>query len=216
MTNPIVVVGAGRHGRGSTDILDSQGLAVAGFLDDTRPKGDMVSGYPVLGGFATLHDPAFVRDHTWFVAIGDNQTRKDLCRALADAGADFANVVHPLASISQRATLGRGLYFGACTIVQSGSSIGDWVLFGAHVYVGVDGEVGEAAFIGHGVILSAGTAVGPGTFLGSGVILSNDASVGAGCVVGASSLVMRQLPDGATAYGVPARPAPLKRHPFRS
>ena len=102
MTNPIVVVGAGRHGR-STDILDSQGLAVAGFLDDTRPKGDMVSGYPVLGGFATLHDPAFVRDHTWFVAIGDNQTRRDLCRALADAGADFANVVHPLASISRLA-----------------------------------------------------------------------------------------------------------------
>jgi sugar O-acyltransferase (sialic acid O-acetyltransferase NeuD family) len=216
MTFPIVVVGAGRHGRGSADILESQGLSVAGYVDDTRPKGEMVSGFPVLGGFAQMRDPAFVRDHSWFVAIGDNETRKNLCRALADAGANFANVVHPLASVSRRATLGRGLYFGACTTVQTGAHIGDWVLFGAHVYVGVDGRIGEAAFIGHGVIISAGTSIGAGTFLGSGVTLSNNASVGIDCVVGANSLVMRSMPDDTTAYGVPARPAPLKRKPFKS
>jgi sugar O-acyltransferase (sialic acid O-acetyltransferase NeuD family) len=215
MSKPIVVVGAGRHGRGCTDILECQRLAVAGFLDDTKPKGEIVAGYPVLGGLAAMNDSAFVRDHQWFVAIGDNQARRDLCRTLADAGADFANVVHPLTHVSRLATVGKGIYLGAGATLQTGTVIGDWALFGAQVYVGIDVSVGEAVFLGHGTILSAGTSVGPGAFLGSGVILSNDASVGADCVVGASSLVMRSIPDGTTAYGVPARPAPLKQHPFR-
>ncbi len=98
MTKPIVVVGAGRHGRGSTDILDSQGLTVAGFLDDTKPKGENRLRLSRVGRVCGDARPAFVRDHTWFVAIGDNQTRRDLCRALSDAGAGFANVVHPLAT----------------------------------------------------------------------------------------------------------------------
>jgi UDP-perosamine 4-acetyltransferase len=214
MTKPVVIVGAGRHGRATADILDSRNTIVAGYLDDTKPKGDTVSGHPVLDGLGAMHDPAFVRDHAWFVALGDNGVRSKLCWLLADAEACFVNVIHPFAQISRRATLGRGLYIGACATVSVGSIIGDWALIGAYAFVGVDGRIGEAAFIGHASIIAAGTSVGARSFLGSGTILSNDAPVGDDCVIGASSLVTRALPDGTTAYGVPARPAPLKRNPF--
>jgi sugar O-acyltransferase (sialic acid O-acetyltransferase NeuD family) len=212
---PIVILGAGRHGRGAVEILDGLQMAVAGFLDDTKPTGEPVSGRPVLGAFATMRDLAFVRDHAWFVAVGDNYTRRTLCRELADADASFASVIHPSAQISPSATLGRGLYIGACSVVQTGSIVGDWALLGAHAYVGIDGSVGDAAFVGHGSILAAGTSVGACTFLGSGAIMANDASVGADCTVGAGSVVTRALPDGSTAYGVPARPAPITRRPFK-
>jgi sugar O-acyltransferase (sialic acid O-acetyltransferase NeuD family) len=172
-------------------------------------------GYPVLGQFSAMRDQAFVRSHAWFVAIGDNSIRCDLCHALADMGASFANVIHPSAQISRRATLGRGLYIGPCAVASMGSILGDWVIMGAQAYLGVEGCVGNGAFLGHGTILSGGTSIGARSFLGSGTIVSNDASVGDDCVVGASSLVIGTLPDATTAYGVPAKPAPLRRQPFR-
>jgi sugar O-acyltransferase (sialic acid O-acetyltransferase NeuD family) len=217
MTNPIVIVGAGSHGRGVADVLGGiEPLhVVAGFLDDTKPVGEIILDHPVLGGFAAMRDRAFVANHGWIVAIGDNLIRSNLCRALADAGATFVNVIHPSAQISRSATLGRGLYVGACAAMATGAIVGDWALIGAHTFIGVDARIGEAAFIGHAAIISAGTSVGARSFLGSGTILSIDASVGADCVVGASSLVTSDLPDGTTAYGVPARPAPLKRQPLR-
>ena len=215
MTSPIVIVGAGRHGGGVADILDSQEVTVAGYLDDTKSKGVIVLGHPVLDGFSAMRDRAFVIDHSWFVAIGDNHIRSELCRALANEGASFVSVIHSSAQISRRATLGRGLYVGACATVPTGSIIGDWALIGAHAYLGLDGRVGDAAFIGHGSILAGGASVGARSFLGSGTILSNDASVGDDCIIGASSLVMGHFPNGTTAFGIPARPAPLRRQPFR-
>jgi sugar O-acyltransferase (sialic acid O-acetyltransferase NeuD family) len=214
ITKPVVIVGAGRQGRNVADVLEAQTKKIAGYLDDTKPKGVLVFDYPVLDGLSAIEDRAFVLDYAWIVAIGDNYVRDNLYRKLDGLGATFVNAIHPSAQISRGANLGRGLFIAACTVAHTGSIIGDWALVGGHAFFGVDARVSEAAFIGNGVILSAGASVGARSFLGSGAILSNDASVGADCVVGAGSLVMKELADGTTAYGIPARPAPLGRHPF--
>jgi sugar O-acyltransferase (sialic acid O-acetyltransferase NeuD family) len=217
MTNPIVIVGAGNHGRGVVDILDNAEATnnIAGYLDDTKAVAEIVLGHPVLGGLSAIRDRAFVVDHAWFVAVGDNRSRSDLCRRLADAGACFVSAIHPSAQISRRATLGRSLYVGACANVLACVAVGDWAHISAHTFIGVDGRVHEGAYLGPGAVLAAGTSVGARSFLGAGTTLSNDASVGADCVVGANSLVRGHLPDGTTAYGVPARPAPLRQRPFK-
>lgn len=79
----------------------------------------------------------------------------------------------------------------------------------------MDVRIGEAAFIGPGVVIAGGVAIGARTFLGAGVTVSNEVTIGADCVVGAHSLVLRDLPDGSTAYGTLARPAPLNRQPLK-
>lgn len=217
MGKPVVIVGAGRHGRLVAETLEKRGTAdpVAGYLDDTKPANEIIDGYPVLAGFAAMRDPAFVRDHAWFVAIGDNSARTDLSQALADAGADFVNVVHPNVDISRTTTLGRGVFLSGFNKIGSRSAIGDWVILGAYTCIGLDVSIGEGVFTGPGVIVTGGSSIGARSFLGAGAIISNDVSVGADCVVGAKSLVLRDLPDRTTAYGIPARAAPLKQQPLR-
>jgi sugar O-acyltransferase (sialic acid O-acetyltransferase NeuD family) len=217
MTKPVVIVGAGRQGRNIAEILEAgQGTGpLAGYLDDTKPVGERVLGHPVLDGFAALRDPAFVRDHAWVVAIGDNLIRRDLSRALADAGAAIVSAVHRTAFISRAATLGRGLFIGPLSSVGTGSTIEDWSVIEGHGRVGADVHIGEAAFLGPGTLITGGSSIGASAFLGAGTVIGNTVSVGANCVVGANSFVIHDLPDGTTAYGSPARPAPLTLRPFK-
>jgi sugar O-acyltransferase (sialic acid O-acetyltransferase NeuD family) len=217
MSKPVVIVGAGRQGRLVAETWE-KGEApdpVAGFLDDTKAVNEDVIGYPVLAGFAAMHNPSFVRDHAWFVAIGDNTIRTNLCRTLADAGADFVNVIHPDADISRTATLGRGVFLSGLNKIGSRTRVGDWVILGAYTCLGLDISIREGMFAGPGVFVAGGGSVGARSFLGAGTIVSNEVSIGADCVVGAKSLVLRDLPDGTTAYGIPARAAPLKRQPLQ-
>ena len=217
MNKLIVIVGAGRQGRVIFDVFDKDeaGSLVAGYLDDTKPVGELIRGFPVLNGFAAIHDRTFVLDHAWIVAIGDNLIRRDLYRVLAEAGATIVNAVDPTAQISRAATLGRGIYIGPLTSVGPGTAISDWATIEGHGRIGADVRIGEAAFFGPGVIATGGASIGACSFLGAGTIIANNVRVGADCVVGANSAVVRDLPDGISAYGSPARPAPLRRRPFK-
>jgi sugar O-acyltransferase (sialic acid O-acetyltransferase NeuD family) len=215
MSKPLVIVGAGRFARVVLDTIDAaDAIDFAGFLDDTMPVGTKICGFPVLNAFAAMHDKTFVHAHAWFIALGDNTVRKELGRALMEAEATIANLIHPSARISRRASLGRGIYIGPFESLGPGAKVGDWVIVEGHGRFGVDAQVGEGAFLGAGVVLNGNCAVGTSSFLGTGTIVSNKVSIGADCIVGANSTVVRDLPDGTTAVGSPARPKPLTRRPF--
>jgi len=206
MTKAAVIVGAGRQGRNVVDIFGAgPGPPIAGYLDDTRPPGTVVDRHPILAGFGRMADRAFVRDHVWIVALGDNVIRQALCLRLADHGADFVNAIHASAFISDFATVGRGVFINAYTRVGSGARIRDWALIEGLTWVGCDVDFGEAARCGPNCVFAGGASVGECTFVGSGGVISNEVRVGAHCVVAANAAVVRDLPDSVRAQGLPAR-----------
>lgn len=78
-------------------------------------------------------------------------------------------------------------------------------------YLG-DAEVGAGANIGAGTITcnfdgerKHRTEIGAGAFIGSDTMLVAPVRVGKGAKTGAGSVVTRDIPDGALAFGVPAR-----------
>lgn len=200
-------MGAGRHGRNVLEILrfHSDQHPVAGFIDDTRTIGEMVLGCPVLGGFDQMADGAFVARHAWFVALGDNAIRQQIGRRLQCAGATVINATHPTADISRYCEIGSGVYVSSFVRIASCSRVEDWALLEAYSLVGCDAFVGDAASLGSTCVLTGGSAIGALSMLGAGTVVSNNVRVGSACVVGANAAVVRDIPDGVRAQGVPAR-----------
>ncbi len=135
------------------------------------------------------------------------------------------SVLMPGVSIGARCRVGPFAHLRTGAVLEDGAEVGNFVevknsrlgsmsLVRHLSYVG-DAEVGRDVNIGAGVITANydgrskhRTVIGDGAFVGSGAILVAPVGVGRDAVVGAGAVVTsgRDVADGETVVGVPARP----------
>ena len=171
----VVVVGAGGFGRVALDVLLAGGFGerVLGFYDDahaTLPA--KVRAYPVLGDVEMLKSMLSVEPVHVVVAITDNAARLNIANALRRLGGEFFTAVHPLAYVSEAATVGGGCVLAAGSVVHPDAAVG------SHCFVGPGAVVDRDTEVGAGVWISAGCVVGPGSQVGARAVLGPNSSVG--------------------------------------
>lgn len=201
MSLPRVIVGAGAQGRVTLEAWRAA-RPNGRFLfldDDPAAQGREILGARVEG---TL-DRARELGGEVIVALGDNRTRLDVAARLGDV--HFGVVVHPAAVISPSATLGRGTVVLAGALVGTEARVGEHVVLNTAVVLDHDGVVERGASLSPGTRCGGRVFVGEGAFVSTGTTLAPRMRVGAWSVVGAGSVVVRDVPERALAYGCPAR-----------
>jgi UDP-perosamine 4-acetyltransferase len=203
----VVIVGAGGHGKVVLDILRTQGTYTPiGFLDaDPSLMGRKIHGLPVLGQVNLLPRLKAQKVRAACIAIGDNRTRAQYARMLADHGFDLVNAIHPSAVVSPTAVLGTNVVIAAGAVVGTDANIGDNVIVNTGSIVDHECEVGESAHICPAAALAGRATVGMGAFIGLGARVIQCVTIGPHAIVGAGSVVLRDVPELATVVGVPAR-----------
>jgi len=204
----IVVWGAGGHGKVVAEAAAAAGFGVAGFLDDdAETHGTSVAGYDVIGGVEAFGELIARGVAAAVPAVGDPDARRRLGVLITEAGAGLATVVHPRATVSPTAEVLEGTVVLAGAVVGPGSRVGRLGIVNHNAVVDHDCEIGELVHIAPGVVLAGDVKVGARSLVGAGAVVLPGRSVGSACTVGAGAIVTRDVPDGATAVGVPARPA---------
>ncbi len=210
MKQVILVNGGGGQGRDVLDALWVMGLEVIGVLDDALgaegdPRPGDISGVPILGNAASWREHA--RPDIEFALGTSNQlTRLRLAEEMLAAGAELCRVTHPKATVSRTARLGRGVVLLAGCVIGPDATIGDVCILNANCAVDHDGVLGTAVQFGPGVTLAGGITIGDGSFLGVGATVMPGLTIGRNAVVGAGAVVIRNVADGATVVGNPAKP----------
>lgn len=88
------------------------------------------------------------------------------------------------------------------TRIGKGSKIGHLTDIGHNVQVGIH------AFISAGVVVCGSSIIGDYAWLAPKCCIRNKVKIGSKATVGLGAVVARDVPDGQTVVGIPARPAP--------
>lgn len=206
---PLVIIGAGGHGRELLDIVEAVNrTAVAfdflGFLDDGPIDHARLErrGSCVLGGVEHL---ARI-DAQYLIGVGLPETRRRIDAYASSLPRAAASVVHPSASLGADVSMGPG------TVLAAGARVTTNVRLGRHVHLNVNATVSHDCVVGDYVIVNPGASVcgnvvlGDDVIVGTGAVVIQGVTIGSGTTIGAGAAVVRDLPPGVTAVGVPAEP----------
>lgn len=206
--NPFAIFGSGAHAREVADIINHSrqvagGPPLLGFLDEVEARHGMeIDGFPVLGGYRWL--ASRVDTVQLVVAIGDNATRLRIAETLSEMGAVFGSAISPLAHLSERSEIGSGAMIFPFVFVSSNVKIGQHVILGVQSSVSHDCRLGDGVFLCPGARTTGAVTIGHQVMLGTNSCVIPDRSVGDASIVGAGGCVVRDVPPGVTAVGVPA------------
>ncbi|QDY70807.1 serine O-acetyltransferase [Qingshengfaniella alkalisoli] len=113
--------------------------------------------------------------------------------------------------LTRRLSRGHGVFIGYGARIGSGLTLRHpvGIVIGEGVTIGQDITIYQNVTIGGARIgdFSAGNypAIGDGTVIFAGAAILGAIRIGRNCTIGANAVVISDVPDGATAIGVPAR-----------
>jgi len=206
-TESVFVYGASGHGVVVADILLARNdLRFLGFVDDSpEMRGKTVVGVPVLGTGDWLREQARRTQIGVALGVGDNHARKNIALKCESWGIEVISAVHPAASVSRWARLGRGSVVIAFGAVNAQAVIGQGCIINTGAVVDHDAIVGDFAHISPNAAMGGAASLGSLSHLGIGAVIIQCVRVGSGCIIGAGAAVIRDVPDGVVAIGVPAK-----------
>lgn len=196
----LVIIGASGHGKVVADIAKKNGYENILFLDD-NDKAFECDGYRVVGKVSE-----FVNfDGDFFVAIGNAKIRQKIQQLLQNANKTIVTLVHPLATISENVTIGKGTAVMAGAVVNSSTKIGDGCIINTCSSVDHDNVIGDYVHISVGAHTAGTVKIGDNTWLGIGAVVSNNLTVCADCMIGAGAVVVNNITESGMYIGVPAK-----------
>jgi sugar O-acyltransferase (sialic acid O-acetyltransferase NeuD family) len=213
----IVVYGAGGTSRDLLETLEAMNedltrWNIVGFIDDNPAlAGETVFEYPVLGATAILgRDP--LRRCKIAIGVGNDRNlfvrqkiRESILRLSPGGGNRFPTIIHPSATVSRRASLGEGATFLSNAFCSNNARIGSHALVLQGTVIGHDTILGDYVTMSANIAMGGGVRIRDGAYIGLGAVVYPGITIGRGSRVAMGAVVIRDVPDGETVSGNPAR-----------
>jgi sugar O-acyltransferase (sialic acid O-acetyltransferase NeuD family) len=176
------------------------GFEIRGFLDNSGTSH--VLGLPVLA------DPMEFEpgpEHLLVCAIGDPRGKLGVTSHLSGRGGRWLTLVHPSARVGIGSYVAEGSVLCPGAVVTVRATLGKFVLMNINATVGHDAMVGDCATLSAHADVTGRVVIEEGALLGSHAVVIPDVRIGKFATVGAGSVATRNVSDGWTVFGVPAR-----------
>ncbi len=190
--------GASGHAKVIIEILELLEIPVEGLFDDNPAIKELI-GYSVLGSYDSTKNVT----GNLIISVGNNQVRHKLAQKHPSSFAQA--IIHPIATVSKRAQIGKGSVVMGNAIINAGTKIGNHVIVNTAASIDHDCTLGNFVHISPNATLSGGVWVGEGTHIGSGAVVIPNIKIGKWATIGAGAVITCDVEDYAVVVGNPGR-----------
>lgn len=204
----IVIVGAGGVGRETSLIIQQineleSTWNLIGFIDDdVNSWGNVVNGYPVIGGMDSLEKLSL--DTYVVVAIANYEVKKRIVNKINNRF-KFATIVHPRVWLHDYMILGEGTIIYEGAILTTNIKVGNHVIISPKCGIGHDSIIKDYVSLLWNVNISGNDIIEEGVMMGSASTVIQGKMIGKGSTVGAGAVVIDNIDSYSTVVGVPAK-----------
>ncbi|MCV9926872.1 sialic acid O-acetyltransferase [Flavobacterium sp. LS1R49] len=204
----LIIIGARGYGREVYNLaIQCDGYqkdyVIKGFLDDKLDALVGFDNYPEI--ISSVENYEIQENDVFICALGSVKWKKHYVELIQGKGGQFINLIHPTVIINSNVKIGNGLIVFMYSNISNDCEIGDYVTIQGFVAIGHDSKIGKWAHI------NAYSFMGGYAILEDEVCLNTRATVlpnviiRKGATVGAASLVIKNVKENTTVFGVPAK-----------
>lgn len=203
--NPIAIIGYSGHAYVVCDIFTSMEREVTVYCEK-KQKLQNPFRLIYLGDEQDEEVTKQLMEYDVFVSIGSNKIRRSIYHSLRKAfDKSFIKAIHSSAVVGQQVTIGAGTMISANVTINALAQIGQGVICNTACVVEHECVIGDFVHIAPGAVLAGAVEVGTNTFIGANAVIKQGVHIGENVVIGAGSVVLKDIPNGTTFVGNPAR-----------
>lgn len=195
--NEITIFGGGGHCYALVALILADKRYKPILILDKNPSEKEVLGVPVEKRNDARHIATIAA-----IAIGDNAIRKKITKSLT---ALYPTFVHKTAVVYPSAIVGTGVQVLPNAVVDAAVTIGDFTIINTNATVSHNTVVEKYCHIAINAAISGGCFIGEGALVGAGSVILPEITIGKWATIGAGAVVTKNVPDGATVVGNPAK-----------